>query len=560
MRATHSIIAQLLLYACCPALHLASQSPPSSAQLPGPPLRVTTRLVQVNVVVLDKKGQAISDLKQADFELTEQGKAQTISAFSIESNLKAIGRAEALPPNTFSNMPARSGASQNLTILLFDTLNTAITDQMSAKAEVMRFLADIQPQDRVAIYGLGNSLRVLHDFTGSSEMLVRAIARYKARFSKEQAGSTPEIVDNTNLAASAQEAQIIEQMDKFLNESNRMAADEYIQRRMSLTLAALEAIANHVSGLSGRKSLVWISGAFPFSYGSDIFQVNQANVGSKNFAEVMARVTRAITSANVAIYPVDARGLMSVAAMTPSASATTVMSTRRQGQRMDSSAMDEVMSSRNTMQELAEKTGGRAIYNTSDVQGAIRRVLDDSRLVYTLAYYPAEKKFDGRFRQIKVSVNRPGVQLFYRRGYYALPDEPLDDAHRQSAISAAARSPLDLTALGFTAEVGKPAAASPQRMVSLDVDTNSILLEQQQEAWAGGVDVVFAQLDAVGNIITSIGRMVPLKLTADQRAQLPKDGLVLNAPLAIDPKCEQLRIILRDLNSGALGTLTIPLK
>lgn len=533
--------------------------PPRTALAQRPELRVTTRLVQVDVVVQDKRGQPITDLKQEDFEVTDQGKPQKIAVFAIESNQQPVGRAEPLPPNTFSNLPSRQGASQNLTVILFDTLNTGVIDQVNAKRDVLRFLQQIQPQDRVAIYGLGVKLRVLHDFTGSSEALARAIAHYKTRLSPEHVSSIPAIEDNTE-GLSGPELAIIQAMDAFLNESNQLAANYYIERRMAMTLQALEAISGHVAALPGRKSLVWISGGFPFTYGSERFQVNQANVGVKNFADDLKRTAQAITNANVAICPVDARAFMSTAALNPSSSAETGGRPARRPTLADSQVADEVLASHSTMQDLADKTGGRAIWGTGDVGAAIRRTIDDSRLTYALGYYPSDIKLDGRFRIIKVSVNRPGVQLRYRRGYYALPDEPTDDAHRQDAINTAARSPLDATGVGFSAKFSKPAAGSLTRQIALDVDTGSLQLEQQQDAWTGGVDVVFAQLDAQGNVVSSIGRLVPLNFTAAQRQQFLSDGLVLNAPLEIQPKCAQVRIIIRDAKSGAIGSVTAPVK
>ena len=93
-----------------------------------------------------------------------------------------------------------------------------------------------------------------------------------------------------------------------------------------------------------------------------------------------------------------------------------------------------------------------------------------------------------------------------------------------------------------------------------DVDTSSLALEQKQDVWIGGLDVVFAQLDAAGNVVGSIGRLVPIRLNAAERERLLSDGLVLNAPLEIQPKCAQVRIIIRDAKSGAIGTVTAPLK
>lgn len=227
---------------------------PISHQKQAPSVRVATRLVQVNVVVQDKKGQAVTGLTRDDFAVTEQGKPQAISVFLVESNQQAVGRAEALPANTFSNLPSRAGATQNLTVILLDTLNTPIADQVKAKKEVLQFLQQIRPGDRVAIYGLGTSLRVIHDFTGDGEALARAVTRYAHWLSSSQQASTAEIVDNTQFAENAKEAKIIEAMDSFLSESSLSMAARHIEYRTNLTLQALEAVANHLAFLPGERA------------------------------------------------------------------------------------------------------------------------------------------------------------------------------------------------------------------------------------------------------------------------------------------------------------------
>lgn len=538
-----------------------------SSSLPAVPTqtsiaRATTRLVQISVVVQDRRGRPIKDLRQEDFHLTENGKAQKVSFFSIESNRKAVGRGTTLPADTFSNMPSQSGASENLTVILFDMLNTPMVNRANARDEVIRFLQQIETQDRVAIYGLGNTLQILHDFTGNSESMLRAVRRYKAPGTVPRIPLSPSIDDSPMSAFSGPEQAIMEMMDKFLSESNRIVADQFIERRMAITLDALEAVAYHLIGLPGRKNLVWVSGSIPFAYGSDTFDLNRANPGMKNFSAAITRASRAINHANMSIYPVDARGFMGVAEMNPSSTAESGLTggVRQLNQRRDMNVADEVLSSQNTMQELAEKTGGRAIYNQSDVNGAIQGVLEESRWTYTLGYYPADTRFDNKFRSIKVSMDRPDVRLRYRRGYYAVAEEPADSARRQNAINAAAVRLLDATAVGFSVSVGKPETGSSIRPFTMDVDPGSVTLEKVQDVFVGGLDAVFVQFDGTGNILTSIGRTVPIRLTSEQREQLLKDGLVLNAPLDIQGQCERLRFILRDVNTGAIGTLTVPLK
>lgn len=552
-----SAFSPVIVCACCLTL-LASPRAPLPAQKQNAAVRITTRLVEVNVVAQDRKGEAIPDLTRDDFEVMEQGKVQAISVFSIESNRKTVGRAAALPPNTFSNMPSQAGASQNLTAILFDMLNTSVGDQTSAKKEVIRFLKQIEPQDRVAIYGLGTSLKIVHDFTGNSEALVRALDRYSTRLSMEKTGSTAQTEDNTWLAENEAEAKIIAAMDETFNAANQRIANYYIERRTAITLQALEEIADHLAPLPGRKSLVWLSAGFPFSYGTATMRLNQLNEGVKNFAQTLARTARSVTDANVAIYPVDARALMGLSGISPGSSVSLATQTARQAARIDDPAAEEVLASHDTMQELAEQTGGRASYDTNDVRGAVRRALDDSRASYTIGYYPSDANFDGKFRPIKVSVKRPGVELKYRRGYYAFPDDPLDDAHRQKALDAAMTGSLDATAVGFSVEANNPAPGSSTWQLVIEVDAGSIKLEPVQDNWAGGLDAMFAQFDAKGNLLKNNSRRIPLTLTAADREQLLQYGFVLNAPIQLKENWDRLRIVLRDMKSGAVGSVTVP--
>lgn len=537
-----------------------SRSAPNSLQKQVTAVRVTTRLVQVNVVVQDKKGRPITDLNQDDFEVTEQGKLQTVSVFSVDSNRQAVGLGDSLPANTFSNLPSRAGATRNLTVILLDTLNTPIADQIKAKREVLQFLNQMQPEDRVAIYGLGASLRVIHDFTGDGEALARALTRYAQWLSAPQQASTAEIIDNTRLAESPEEAKIIEAMDAFFNQSSLAIAARQIEYRTNLTLQALEDIGNHLTSLPGRKCVIWVSAGFPFNYGSEAVLIAHTTDNAKSSASAIARTASSLTNANVAIYPVDARGLISTVATMPSTSVTASTSTARQAARIDTQSSDATFAAHDTMQQLADQTGGRALYNTNDVRSAIRRALDDSSLTYTLGYYPSDSSFDGKFRAIKVSVKRPGLQLRYRRGYYAIPEEPLDDAQRERALNAAAVAPLDMTRVGFSAQLEEPASGAASRRLVLEVDTNSVKIEKTEERWTGGLDILLVQFDADGSSAGRTSRRVPLRLTAADIDQLKQYGLVLNINIDLKNACDRLRVILRDTKTGAIGTVTIPIR
>ncbi len=129
---------------------------PMPAQEPSLVLRSTTRLVQVNVVVQDKNGRPVANLKKEDFVLRDNGKTQEIRIFSVESKDQLYAPAAQLPPNVFSNrLEQRSGAPANVTAILLDGLNTKWGDQAVARQQIIRYLERLQPQDRVGLYTLG---------------------------------------------------------------------------------------------------------------------------------------------------------------------------------------------------------------------------------------------------------------------------------------------------------------------------------------------------------------------------------------------------------------------
>jgi VWFA-related protein len=152
--------------------------PPAPAAMPETVLRATTRLIQVNVIVHDKDGKPVRDLKKEDFTLLDNGKPQQIAFFSMDSNA-VLPQSAKLPPNVFTNqLRQKSAVPASVTVILIDELNTKIQDQLYARQQVIRYLKTIHPEDRVAIYALGSGLRVLHDFTTDSSDLLRRLEKY----------------------------------------------------------------------------------------------------------------------------------------------------------------------------------------------------------------------------------------------------------------------------------------------------------------------------------------------------------------------------------------------
>lgn len=525
-----------------------SKTPPSNQDTApqAPVVRITTRLVQVNVVVQDGKGQPIGDLKREDFTVLDDGIAQAISTFSMESSAAVHDAPPALPPNTFSNrLEQRAGVPTSVTIVLMDQLNTRFTDNVYARDQVVKFLSQIQPNDRVALYHLGSGLRILHDFTADASRLVRALARHKGGEEPALASSEPEPADTGNT-----------ELDDWLNNANERISDFYLRNRVVQTTAALEAIANHIAPLPGRKNLVWVSGSFPVSFGFDrLATPGNLSPNSGTFTYEIERAARALNNANVAIYPVDARGLVvgGFSAASPGPR------TARGPAPNPFPGLPGLRLTHETMNLLAERTGGRAFYNTNDINGSIRRAIADSRVTYVLGYYPTHGKWDGRFRELKVRVNRAGARLRHRKGYIAFAEQPPTEQERHSALRAAARSPLDASAIGIIAQVTRVQAAGSDLLnVALKINGRDVTLHQEGGRWLGTVDVLFMQRGNEGRELTGDIRNLDINLSQERYLELSQRGILFTGKLGVARGAEELRIVIRDSTSTAAGSVVVP--
>ncbi|MGB0035524.1 MAG: VWA domain-containing protein [Candidatus Acidiferrales bacterium] len=537
-----------------------AQSPFNQAvqsQQPSQAIRATTRLVQVSVVVHDKHGNPISDLTKDDFVLLDEKKAQEIRLFSVETNQLPAHPPPALPPNTYTNrIQERGNVPTSITVILFDGLNTHITDQAYARQQVIKFIQkQIQPQDRVALYSLGHDLRILHDFTNDASSLLAALAAYQGRTTPELEASEPQQEMNP-LASPAVAA--------FLNNAYQREANVYVTNRVHQTVEALTAIANHVGTLPGRKNLIWVSESFPFSIGYENLEMTTTDEREHYGAEVET-AARALTNANLAVYPVDARGLMTFDLQNQSNSNNAM--TRGSFSAINPGPVtgDPRMKGPNTsnfdtMNILAERTGGKAFYNRNDLWTSIREAIDDSRVTYELGYYPQGVTWDGSFREIKVEVKRSGARVRARKGYFALPEPKLTPQVRQAVIAQAGTSPLEPTGVGVTVRVQPVGAASEGKLRTIVyMDLHEFAFGLKDGRWNGSVDSVFIQLDSRNQIINAVDQTFHLNLEPPTFQRLLKEGTTYTKDIQIQSNAVELRVILRDGVTGTVGAVGVPL-
>lgn len=515
-----------------------------SSQQP-PVFRVATRLVQVSVVVHDRRGEPVTDLKKEDFTILERGKPQAISFFEVVAADHPAAPPEPLPPHIFTNVVARqAGVPTNVTVILIDLVNTSLVDQHYARRALVDFLGQIQPQDRVALYALGRqSLTLLHDYTADASSLVDRIRTTR--------GEIPSQLDASTVNADSQEELRALGLDA-LADMSQMEADFYTGNRIVQTLSSLEAVAQHLAGVPGRKNLIWLSGGFPLTIGFDEMPAIGSTRDQRMFTAEMDAAMRALNNAGVAMYPVDARGLM----VMPGVSA----DTRSAPPRDAGPAVRLQRAPIEAMQEIAERTGGRAAYNTNDLARAVRRAIDDARVTYTIGYYPPDDAKDGKFRDIKVKVNRGGVDMRYRKGYFAMRPIDVGGKTRKAEMRAAVWSPLESTAVALKARVDLVDRPQPGTVnVSLYIDPATLSFTKEGDRWKAELDVVYVQKTQSGQQPTGgISDRVSLALTDTTYAEVVKNGMIRGRAFPREAGTVSLRIVVRDARTGSTGSLTVP--
>ncbi len=205
-------------------------------------------------------------------------------------------------------------------------------------------------------------------------------------------------------------------------------------------------------------------------------------------------------------------------------------------------------------------SGGHPIYGTNDLAGAIRRVVDDSADTYILGYYPDHNKWNGEFREIKVKVNRPGVDVRSRKGYYATADTASVPEIAAEKLSDAMKSPLETTDLGFDVQAdGVIVAEARQLKVKITLDANQLRFQHQGVQWTDTLSETWAEFNSFGQQVGEISKTIELSHNTDDYKKLLHDGFTYSKTLVLAKDAAEVRLVLRDEGNGAIGSVIIPL-
>ena len=585
-----------------------SASAPAASQsdaAPSTSLRIEAPLVTVDIVATDAHSRPVHSLTLADFSLFEDGHRMTPRSFE-EHRADLAQRPPLTPvkrdlgPNVFSDIDPAPEADRPLVILLLDALNTPFADQAQVRRQMLDYVAKLPPGTRLAVFGLSTRLFLLQGFSTDPAVLKAVLGAARSLPKNSPLLATPQEADEqqtqnqTNYdleMASTGNAALAAQTEAAVEQFQAEVATEQITTRVQLTLAAMDELARYLSHLPGRKNLIWMSGAFPINILPDSTLSGPFDAIA-GFGDNVKATDDELAKAQVAVYPVDARGLFLNPGSSASVGGSTMGNTSPRlaggGPRLNNAVRSEqsffttTTNEHFTMDQLAEETGGRAFYNTNGLEQAVEAAMDQGSNYYTLTYVPENRKWDGSYRRIKVTLDQPGVQLAYRRGYYAdnsktsvFAPKPLPISHMQASMMFGAPQPSEIS-FGVAVDPSADTAAGaldgnhlapevrpPYRhytiLYAVDLHKVSFTLVEGG-GYRAAAEFVAVVYDTNGKRINFVDTTTARNFSIDQYKSLLTHGMLFRQDIVTPIKGEYfLRVGVLDNSAQRAGVVEIPL-
>jgi VWFA-related protein len=587
-----------------------------------PKFRSDARLVLVPAVIKDKSGNHVPGMTKEQFKLMQDGKEQPIGVFE---EVKA-SRENLVPVPTklpeFSNMISDMGKPRALVVIAFDTINTPVLAMTQVKQDLLKYLSQLAEQgDPTALVTLeGGRSRVIYDFTSDPKAIAAAVARLKARIPAgqnssalsndppylSQNGAAPDVVQSTQ-QLDVLERQLNNWIHSKINEDNAQRIQQRQTRRD--TLEALRNLAASLKPFPGRKTLIWVTGGFP--YAEDTMQLqdgasnerrsdaprNKVAAGGQvtgssapasgnqqaanpdgsainpdySTAMLGAELTRnlpnseamndhtrtwgVLNDANVAVYPVDARRLVNTGF--DNINPDVKYSSRAVDREMNYTKAQEVVT---TFENIAAATGGKPCYGRAELTDCFKEALDDSDSYYLLGYYVPEKTKAG-WHKLQVKASSKDTNIRARNGFM-YSDIPLSSRPAiQSDLAYAVAAPLNAIAVPFRgAFLGAVDHNGKKAMqFQLNLPLQSFVVDEQ-----GGnhiaLDVAVVAFSLDGKPAGTMGQTIDTRLKPEALAQIQQGGLTYKNLIELAAGDYQVRFVVRDNLTGRIGSVMTNVK
>ena len=543
-------------------------------------IKVNANLVNLDVIVKDKKGKPITDLKAEDFTVSENGTPQKIEFFdstltstsTVTSANETAQPGKAVSSETVSRTP--SGFPRNIIALVLDGQSTELANLKHVREGMMKYIRErISDTDSVALFSISGGLKLLQPFTQDKARLFAAVDRAydssivsKTSEARDIAANIESLRDKiaggvtgpipSTPAAGAMGSAALQTMIA------QRVLEQYIQLRSALSaqqtrpvLAALAAIAEGLRPIPGKKTLVMFSQGFVAPEALD-WQV-QSTIDIAN-------------RANVAIYIIDSTGLTGGAptsgALAPgsplaSISADTDMEHRRRagaGESVfDITRHEGLNRQQDLLYRISEDTGGHFLKNMNDIAAGLERIDAEIRSRYTLAYRSTDANFDGSFRKVKIEVRRPDAVVLTRSGYYAIPPAqviPFSPEDRKllasfADLQAHSTLPLSVQLTSFRNREGFYVVP-----LAFEIPPAAVQFDRKAEKQRMQLEVLgVVRAEGDEKILSRLGGYFDVALTAEQYQSIVQNKIFYRQDMLLQPGNYTVDLIVKDRLSGKVA-------
>ena len=519
------------------AIPARAQQQPSTTQSQFT-LRVNSDLVLTNVVARDKKtGAIIRGLTAKDFTIYENGKPQRISTFDFESVDQAaqlneatiVGQNPGQSPQSLFNSTAAVASPQQLRdhrliVLFFDLTSMQPDDIIRAQQAARNYInKQMQPADVVAVVSLDTDLSIDQDFTQNKQLLLNAVNRYGGASAQ---GFAPGSTSTTNQVENA----------------TAFSADEseYNDLNTDRELFAITSIAKSLAWVNQKKSMLYFSGGIQRD-------------GIENQASLRSAINAAVR-ANLAIYSVDTRGLEAISPLGDASTGSLRGANGYNGTALQNS-FDSNFNTQEVMATLSSDTGGKAFFDTNDFAPAFTRIQNDTSAYYVLGYHSTDPRRDGRYRRLTIKIDRPGIRLDYRHGYYAPADykhSNREQREQQLEDELASQLPATDIAVYLQAWYFRTSASHYYIPVSLVVPGSQIPFVQGGDKDKATIDIIGEVKDSAGHVIGQARQTVKLKI--DQSEQVRQKNVQYSTGFNLPTGKYHLKFVVRENETGRMGS------
>lgn len=509
-------------------------------------IRLSTELVQIDVLVTNKSNKPVRGLTREDFELYDNSKPQHIANFAYEET-KTRRVEETAGENPRLPKAITAGELKRVFAFVVDTLHIKFENIGRTRKMLSDFVDNkMQPGDLVLILPTGGGSGVLQQFTSDQRLLHRAIDRLRPFFFSND--TTPYrsmarlgLGSTGRTASGAPNRGFGRQSMPGIQGGN---PDPFEEADVHTTLNAMKETIKSMSRLPGRKVAVLVSEGIRAS----------ATQTTQDLKETTAMAGRA----NVVFYTIDPRGLeplmLSVTdEIDTDADFSTAVTDALESKRSD------FYESQDSLREIALDTGGKFFGNNNDIVHGLDQMLDENAAYYMVGFYPEAGKWDGKFHKVKVVVREhPELTVSFRKGYLAkspTPESAVTDPKTAEVIEAIS-SPLvrrDID-LRLTPLYIDNAQRDPAATLLLHIDASKLTFVQADGRYRDHLEEIGFVLDAKGNTIDRFSNVLDLNLLPQSYQNALKRGFVVTRTMNIKPGTYQIRLFVRETAPGLIGT------